>query len=194
MIRTIIFRSATLVVVIAGLSACSSHAPPDTSGPPISSHDGGAIHGRNQGYSILYKLMSDESDVGKILIIKDVDDPVKSTIKQISGTCTDAKNQLDEFQKQDGHLEFDMPDLPRRESKTRDLEAAVDEHELLFSTGKTFELRLLLTQLEAMRYGEQLCKALAAVDDNPQRKDFLSKLGDQLGKYHDSLMDQVQAK
>ena len=32
---------------------------------------------RNEGYSLLYKLMSDESNVSKIFILKHADDPVR---------------------------------------------------------------------------------------------------------------------
>lgn len=191
MIGKTIIQTIAVAGLTAGLMGCCSHNPPAAS--PIR-QDGGAIHARNEGYSILYRLMSDESEVDKILIIKSVDDPLKPLIKQIASTCSDAKKQLDEYQKEDGHSEFDEPDLPRLEQETRDLEAKLDEKELLSSSGPTFALRLVLTQMQAMRYGDELCQALVPAEDNPQRKDFLKQLSGQLGDYHDRLVNLIQVR
>ncbi len=185
--------AALLSLVAIGLVGCASHQTP-TTGPASPASDGGLIHARYQGYSILYRLMSDEGDVDKILVVKSVDDPVKQLIKQIASTCSDAKTQLDDYQKQDGRSEFNVPDLPRMEQETRDLESKTDEKELLFSSGKTFQLRLILTQLQATRYGQLLCTALVQIEDDPQRKDFLTRLASNLGAYHDQLADMIQAK
>ena len=188
--------AAVLFLAAISLVGCASHQPPSAAPGRSSSPapDGGLIHARNEGYSLVYRLMSDESNVDKILIIKDVDEPVKQAIKQIAATCSDAKEQLDEYQKQDGRSEFNVPDLPRIEQETRDLEAKVEEKELVFSSGKTFQVRLILTQLQATRYGQLLCTALVQIEDNPQRKDFLTTLASNLGAYHDRLADMVQSK
>jgi hypothetical protein len=188
--------AALLTLTTVLLVGCASHPSPSTAPGQSSSltSDGGLIHARYQGYSILYRLMSDEGNVDKILVVKSVDDPVKQLIKQIALTCSDAKTQLDDYQKQDGRSEFNVPDLPRLEQETRDLEAKTDEKELLFSSGKTFQLRLILTQLQATRYGQLLCTALAQIEDDPQRKDFLTRLASNLGVYHDQLTDMIAAK
>jgi len=188
--------AALLTLTTVVLAGCASHQSP-TTGPGQSSSPtsgGGLIHARYQGYSILYRLMSDEGNVDKILVVKSVDDPVKQLIKQIASTCSDAKTQLDNYQKQDGRSEFNVPDLPRIEQETRDLESKTDEKELLFSSGKTFQLRLILTQLQATRYGQLLCTALVQIEDDPQRKDFLTRLASNLGVYHDQLTDMIAAK
>ncbi len=188
--------AALLAFTMSVLVGCASHQSSSTAAGQSSSltSDGGLIHARYQGYSILYRLMSDEGNVDKILVVKSVDDPVKQLIKQIASTCSDAKTQLDDYQKQDGRSEFNVPDLPRMEQETRDLESKTDEKEILFSSGKTFQLRLILTQLQATRYGQLLCTALVQIEDNPQRKDFLTKLASNLGVYHDQLTDMIAAK
>jgi hypothetical protein len=177
------------------LVGCANHQTGESgSTQPSITSEGGNVIARNQGYSLLYRLMSDEGNVNKILIIKSVDDPVKQVIKQISDTCSAARVQLDEYQNQDGKSEFDVPDLPRIEQETRDLESNVDEKELLFSSGKDFQLKLILTQLQATRYGQLMCTALADIENIPQRKDFLTKLAADLRGYHDTLASLIEAK
>ena len=41
-----------------------------------------------------------------------------------------------------------------------------EEKDLLFSSGRTFELRLIFTQAEAMGYAVNLCQALLAHEDD----------------------------
>jgi hypothetical protein len=163
------------------LAACAST-------PEASVGGGGVIHERNQGYSLLYKLMSDEADVGKIFILKGADDSVKNLVKEIGNGCQGAKKQLEEFAKQDAQLGYNTSDLPYIESRQRELQAKEEEKSLLFSSGKEFELKLLFTQAEAMNYAKQLCKALSEKEDNATRKTFLDNFAKQAADYHDRLM------
>jgi hypothetical protein len=198
MLRKESFGKILLTAGILAMTGCAAHTPPAGESASQSSgaqpQDGGTIHAKYEGYSLLYRLMSDESDVNKILIIKDVDPALKAVVGQIAETCSNAKERFDEYQKQDGHSEFDVPDLPRVEQEARDLEAKMDEKELVFSSGKAFELRLILTQLQAMRYGQQLCNALVPIELDPQRKAVLSNLGSELGAYHDRLAEMIAPK
>src|SRR5271156_2935796 len=193
-LRNVFLTAAALCLCLCRCAHDAAPANPSADQSLPSAQGGGQIHARNQGYSLLYRLMSDESDVNKILIIKDVDPALKDVITQISTAASSAKEQLDDYQKQDGHSEFDVPDLPRAEQEARDLEAKVDEKELVFSSGKTFELRLILTQLQALRYGQQLCDALIPMELAPQRKAMLTNLAAQLGQYHDRLIDLIAPK
>jgi hypothetical protein len=170
------------------LAACAS----TPTAPAITG--GGLIHERNQGYSILYKLMSDESDVGKIFILKSADEPVKNQVKEIGAAAQAAKKQMDEFRKQDKELEYDIADLPYLEQHGRDLQAKDDEKALLFSSGREFELRLVFTQAQAMDYAMQLSRGLAEKEDDPARKSFLQNLTKQTGDFHDQLMKLLTVK
>jgi hypothetical protein len=180
------FRNLTLLTVVLFLAACASTPDPHPTG-------GGLIHERNQGYSLLYKLMSDESNVGKIFILKSASDPVKSLVKEIGGAAQGAKKQMDEFAKQDKQLEYDIADLPYIEQRQRDLEAKDDEKALLFSSGKEFEVRLIFTQAQATEYARQLSIGLAEKDDDPARKVFLNNLVKEFGDFHDRLMKMLGA-
>ncbi|HEY1683789.1 MAG TPA: hypothetical protein VGG19_03420 [Tepidisphaeraceae bacterium] len=160
----------------------SKHAPKP---PP---DNGGVYRQHNEGYSILYRLMYDESRVGGIFVIKKADDKVKAPIKQLSDACKAAHQRLDDFRRMDHRLEFDVPDLPYMEKTSRDLEAKEDRKLLLFSSGQQFELTLIFTQAQAMNYAVHLCQALEAAEGNPQRKAFLQDLEHQCNSFHDQLM------
>jgi hypothetical protein len=176
---------AAVGVIAACLSSANSKRPSDNGGP---------VHQLNEGYSLLYQLMSDESDVSKMLIIKHADEPVAGAVKEISAACRAAKSRMDDFPKADVRIEFNVPDLPSVEQESRDLDSSIEEKELLFSSGKTFEVRLIYSQAQAMEYGEVLCKALAAREDDAGRKAFVTDLAKQCADFRDRLLELLAVK
>jgi hypothetical protein len=99
-----------------------------------------------------------------------------------------ARKELELFHEKDRHLSFEMTNLPQIEQKTR---AAIDStvtKQLLFSSGKTFERRLLFTQTEAMNYAAHLAQVLHDQEDNPLRKEFLATLSERCTTLHDRVM------
>ena len=132
--------------------------------------------------------MTDESDVGKIFILKSASDPVKNLVKEIGSAAQSAKKQMDTFPTPDSRIDFNLTDLPQLEQRSRDLQAKEDEHTLLFSSGKDFELNLIFTQLEAVDYAKQLCKALIEKESDPTRRTFLTNLANQCDGFRDRLM------
>jgi len=175
-------KISTLILAIVLLAGCASTPS------PLATSGEGFVHQQNQGFSLLYKLMSDEKDVGKIFILKSADDSIKGLVKEIGDAAQSAKQRMDELAKADKEIAYDVPDLPYIEQRGRDLQAKDDEHDLLFSSGKEFELRLLFTQTQAMDYATQLCKSLDETEKNPSRKTFLENLAKQCGGFHDRLM------
>jgi len=149
---------------------------------------------RIEGYGLLYKVMSDDSSVDGIFILKSADDPVKGLVKEIAQNCRDAKTQLEAFARSDPQLHFDVLDLPAAELESRDSAASLDEKQLLGSSGKTFELRLLYTQAQAMGYASELSMAVASHDDDPARRNYLTALARKCADYHDRVMDLLTVK
>jgi hypothetical protein len=143
---------------------------------------------RNEGYSLLYQLVGQESDADKILIIKHADPPIADIVKEIANTCGQAKKQLDLFHQEDRHLNLEMTDLPEIEQKSRAAIQSTVTKQLLFSSGKTFEVRFLFTQAEAMNYAAHLAQVLHDQEDNPVRKEFLATLSAQCTTLHDRVM------
>ena len=144
---------------------------------------------RNEGYSLLHHLMSQESDVAKIFIIKHADPPVADIIKEIASTCDQARKDLELFHEKDRHLSCEMANLPEFEQKTRAAIQSTVTKQLLFSSGKTFENRLLLTQVESMNYAAHLAQVLHDQEDNQLRKEFLATLAQRCTALHDRVID-----
>jgi hypothetical protein len=173
-----------LIVAIAG---CASMSKPTSS-------DGGQFRRRNEGYSLLYKLVSDDSDVDKIFIIKHADDSVVSIVKEIAALMQSSRKQLEDFRRNDAQLRFDVTDLPVVEQQSRELEADDQRNGLLFSGGATFQLRLIFAQLEAVSYGKQLAKTLLKDEDDPARKKFLTNFSQRCDAFHERLMSLLSVK
>ncbi len=90
----------------------------------------------NEGYSLLYQLLSQESDVAKLLIIKHADPPIADIIKEIASTCDQARKELELFHEKDRHLSLEMTNLPQIEQQTRAGIESTMIKQLLFSSGK----------------------------------------------------------
>jgi hypothetical protein len=184
-----IFLSGVMLVT-GGCLSDSGQAPP----PKPPSENGGMFREVNEGYSLLHGLMDDESNVSKIFIIKSASEPTKGLIKEIALACDDAKKQLDQFPYKNNRIEFDVPDLPKLEKESRDLESKADEKTLLGSSGKEFELQLILTQMQAMGYAVNLCKAIESHEQDPGRQAFLNNLQKQCQDFHDRLVGMLTTK
>src|SRR5688572_6986398 len=71
---------------------------------------------RNQGYSLLYELVSAEKDVAKLLLIKREGADVNALIKNISDAAAGIQRQLEAFALEDSRLDLRRSDLPFIES------------------------------------------------------------------------------
>ena len=188
-----LLRLPLLFSTVCCLTGCFAKPPP--AAPPEGiSHNGGLIHERNEGYSLLHNLLGDEADVSKLLIIKHVDDPLAGLLKQISAAAGDGKKQLETFATPQSRIEFDVDDLPKLEAASRDLERKHQTKLLLTSSGPALALNLLFTQAEATAYAANLCTATASLEDDPARRDFLQQLGARFAAFHDQLLSMMQAK
>jgi hypothetical protein len=179
-------KAILLLVGAEALAACSSTHPP--------SENGGLIREHNEAYSLLYKMMSDESKVDQIFALKHADDSVANVVKDIAAFCSVAKQKMDAFPKSDPHIEYDVADLPKLEQKARDKESDIDTKALLFSNGEKFEVRLLFTQAQAMQYVRNLASTLADEEDNPERKSFLNDMSHRCSDLYDRLMKLLTVK
>jgi hypothetical protein len=172
------------VVCVLALAGCATV-------PPVIPIFGRPARIRDEGYSLLYSLADKQSNVGKILIIKKASAKVSAEIKEIAQVFSKAKERLDGFAKDDSGLSFKMEHLPSMEVKTRAAIQSTTTKDLLFSSGKTFELRLLLTQVQALDYGSHLANQLADKEGNPKRKEFLTQFAKQCEEHHKQVVEMV---
>ena len=172
----------TLIVCVLVVTGCA------TIQQVLPTVAGQKIRARNEGYSLLYQLLSQESDAAKILIIKHADYPIPDLINEIAHTSGQAKKDLELFQKNDPHLNLKMPYLPEIEQKTRAAIESTVTKQLLFSSGTTFEVRFLFTQAEAMNYTAHLAQVLHDQEAAPLRQKFLATLSERCTMLHDRVM------
>jgi len=169
----------------------SSDQPPSAAAAPS---EDARLAIRNQGYSLLYQLMSDEKNISKILLIKKEQSDVGDLIKKIAETTGEAAKQLEAFEKADPHLHLKMEGLPSAEKETRDLISKTRAKELITKTGEKFELRILLTQSEALTYGAHLAVVVQSHENDEQRKKFLGETSQRLQNLHQALIDLMHAR
>jgi hypothetical protein len=152
---------------------------------------------RNNSASLLYDLLGDEKNVGKVLVIKGNREELHRLIKTISAASGEGAKRLEKMAKGDPTLNLHAIELPTGEKATRDAISKTKEHELLFSSGENFEFTLLLTQAEALSYGWHLAKIAAENSSRPEQArefDSLSVAMEDLYKQVVALMRSPPAK
>ena len=131
------------------------------------------VETRNNAASLLADLVGSDKDVSKILIIKHNSKELGELMKSISDTAGDDSKKLEAMAKSDPSLNLKAMQLPPGEAATRAAVSKTKEHELLSSSGETFELNLLLTQTEALNYGSHLAKVAAENSSSEaEQRDF----------------------
>ncbi len=149
---------------------------------------------RNQGYSLFYGLMSDEKNVSKLLLIKKEQSDVGDLIRDIARASGEIAKQLESFARADSHLFLKMPGLPIAEQQTRDLIGKTRAKELITKGGEKFEVRILLTQSEALTYGSHLAVIVQSMETDPGRKQFMSEASQKLAALHQRIIDLFHAR
>jgi hypothetical protein len=139
------------------------------------------------GYALLFKLLSDEKDVSKLLLIKHDNRALHELIKEISHVTGDAHKSLEKFAKPAG-INLQDQQLPAIETAARESISKEKAKQLLGSKGTDFQFRLLLTQNEALTYGRHLALALTRCETEAGRKQFLESLAARLDELQDRVM------
>lgn len=134
----------------------------------------------NQGYTLLYTLLDKDADVDKILLIKSADPRTEALIREIAAVCRAAIQRLRAFARDDPHLRFDSPSVPVVEQATRDAIESTVAKDLLSSWNEAFEVKLLLSQADAIGYGAHLAMTLRKFDTDGPRRAWLEQLSENL--------------
>ena len=174
-----IFRLLALLFLLCG---CASFHE-TSSRTPAQSDAQGSLKSPLQdtrGYALLFELLGDEKNVSKLLIIKRERPELRDLIRDIAQRCGTAHEELERFAQADSALNLKTNGLPAVEIGTRDAIGKTKAKQLLTESGKEFELRLLMTQHEALTYGSHLAAAIAKAETNAQRAQFLRRLSSDL--------------
>jgi hypothetical protein len=194
-------REAILIILVAAcFTGCATRPAakeakaPKEPPPTVASSEDSRLAIRNQGYSLLYKLLSDQKDVSKLLLIKKEPADARDLIKRIADVSSQAAKELEALAKADPHLHLDIDGLPDAERETRDLIAKTHTKELLTKTGEKFEMRFLLTQIEALTYGSHLAVVVQNHEADENRRAVLAKISQQYQDLHQALIDLMHTR
>ncbi|MCC7144864.1 MAG: hypothetical protein IT443_00305 [Phycisphaeraceae bacterium] len=187
----LMMRRAASVVLLAPvvlLTACQCFTPCDATKTARA-----AVTARNQGYGLLYQTVADESQVDQVLIIKNPDPPVAELIKAIAQFARDTKNKLQALAEEDSTLVLTKDGLPKAETKTRDAISDATAKQIIFSGGKEFEFRILLTQHQALNYITHLAEAIGAQDTHRIRKHYIAQVAEESKALHQKVIALMEA-
>jgi hypothetical protein len=161
-----------LLPVLAGCDAvCERCQPVSANGLP-----------RDSGYAVLEKLLGDEAHLDTLRIVKSAvtftraSDP---TVDLIDDIATVSARGLDDLDRLVTLHPVITPEISREERLGSDILDAlrvVTAWELLSASGDDFELRLVLSQVQALRLISQLLEELRELDPNPDRQAWLANL------------------
>jgi hypothetical protein len=169
MVQNLVLAMLSIFVVgCASLHESSSVAPARSSNT------------NSDGYALLFDLLGDERNVSKLLIIKRERPELRDLIRDIAQRCGKAHGRLEQFGRADRGLSLKTNGLPSIEIATRDAIGKTKAKQLLTESGKEFELRLLISQHEALTYASHLAASIAKGETNAQRSQFLRQLSSDL--------------
>ena len=146
----------------------------------LSGESAAASTTRNNCYSLLYQLLEEQKDVSILRFIKPEQSDLKNLVKKIAANSATGAALLEELARKDPSIKLDDIRLPPGEVSTRDAMASTKEKELLGQTGDTFELTLLLTQIEALSYAWHLAKVAGENEPQPERAHALAGLSEDM--------------
>ncbi len=144
----------------------------------------------DHGYSILMSLLEDEAKVDQLLAIKSASEETAELIRDISKTSIAAMAEIRAMSVKVPVVELDVTGFPIVEVDTRN-RISNQQAALLLLAGKTFELKVLLTQDKAMGYAAALCQSLAVADGNGYRSKAMHALGDDFTSLNASVLSRL---
>jgi hypothetical protein len=176
---------AVLAATFLLLPSCASIQGDDGTKIKISVSD------KSEGYALLYDLVSKEKNVSKLLLIKRDTPQLKAVVKKIAAASKQATAELEKLAKSGEPLNLKITHLPRIEQKSRELIDAETGKALLHAKDVQFEFMLLNSQAEGMNYAAYLAKALAGVETNPVRQEFLRRTEKTFSQLHDEVYQMI---
>ncbi len=163
-------RSAfgVIAMMVAGCAAPVLHAPLglDGAGDATSAKDARLDH----GYALVLDLLRNEAKVDGVLAIKSPRPEVADLLRRIAAAAKADVGAIEEHLQLDPPIDPTSTGLPLLEIDARNRIANAETPGLLFSGGRTFETRMLLTQQKAAQYAEAILDGLAVADPNPHRR------------------------
>jgi hypothetical protein len=147
---------------------------------------------RDNAIALLYELLNDEQHLSKILIIKSESPALKQVVKDISDAAANGVKVMTSLEKGNPALEKGQNGLPAGEKAAREAIAKASRNQLLESSGSEFELQLLLTQVQGLRYGSHLARVIAENEQIPERVLAYKKVSVQLKMLEEQVVGMIR--
>jgi hypothetical protein len=138
----------------------------------------------NEGYALLYDLVSKEKQSSLLSIIKKESPELKSLLERISETSKATAKELEALAKINPPLNLKVTHLPRMEQAARESIDKDTTKEILHSDGVELEFNMVSSQLAAMNYAAHLARSLAVIEADPRRKEFLQRTAHKYQELH----------
>jgi hypothetical protein len=138
----------------------------------------------NEGYALLYDLVSKEKQSSLLSFIKKESPELKSLLERISETSKATARELETLARIDPPLNLKVTHLPRIEQAARESIHKEKSKEVLQSDGVELEFNMVSSQLAAMNYAAHLARSLAVIEANPRRKEFLQQTARKFSELH----------
>jgi hypothetical protein len=164
-LRNLTRSSAAGLMIL--LAACSSGVAPAPSSV------------RTEAMWLLNNLSQKESEVGKILLIKDPDEDVAELTRSIASTFSDISQELNTLH----NFKEESSPLPQAEQKTRESIQHSETFRLIGSDGKNFRVRFLISQASAVQYAIHLIDVLKPTLETAENRDRFSAYQKDLESY-----------
>ena len=172
-----------LLILALALVACNDHRK-----DPVS-HNDATSQSLNVGYDTLRATLRDEQHLKTIRLtktivsLKSISEPTKQIIDDIAQTSATALEELELLASLTPGIIFDIERLGQIDQMTRDAIRITTAKEFLTSK-EDFEVRLLVSQTQALRFISHLTKELHAVETNAKRKEWLGTISEQYEKLY----------
>lgn len=180
----------TLLMLVMALAACNDHVE-----APVS-HTA-ALRELNAGYAILRTTLRDQQHLKTIrltkslMTFKPVSKPTRQIIDDIAEISSTALEELEQLASQAPEIDFDTGRDEDIERMTSDALRTTTAKEFLTSR-EDFELILLISQTQALRYISHLARELRDIDTNTRRRVWLAALSDQFEKLYLQVLSRLK--
>jgi len=185
-------KTTLLVLALAlALVACSDHGK-----APVS-HTDGTLQPLNAGYGILHAALGDEQHLKAIRLaktlvtFKSLGEPTRQIIDDIAQTSAAALDELEQLASLSPEIVFNTRKDGQIEQMTRDALRITTAKELLTSK-EDFEVILLISQTQALRFISHLTKELHVIETNSKRKVWLGTLSDRFEELYLRIISRLQ--
>ena len=167
-----------LLILALALVACNDHGK-----DPVS-HNDATPQSLNVGYEILRDTLRDEQHLKTIrytktiVTFKSISEPTAQVIDDIAQTSAVALEELEQLASLTPRIIFEVDRAGQIEQMTRDALRITTAKEFLTSK-EDFEVRLLVSQTQALRFISHVTKELIDIETNTKRKEWLGMISGQ---------------